>query len=141
MNERIQQYNLTHTWVISPATVNEARFTFFREGQRTFNHPQSTNLVQDSCQNVPANQCFTDPNNPALGITPGLGASHEGVPFISVAGGFVIGNNFEGELPQVGNTFHWADNLSKIVGKHSLKFGADVRRQRFDQTLFFRRQR
>ena len=137
MDERIQQYNLTHTWMVSPTTINEFRLTYFREGQGAFNHPQSTNLVQNSCKSVPANQCFTDPANPAAGITPGLGAGREGVPFILVSGGFVIGNNFEGELPQVGNTFHGADSLSKIVGKHSLKFGADVRRQRFDQTLFF----
>lgn len=137
LNERIQQYNLTHTWVISPSTLNELRFAYFREGQRTFNHPQSTHLVQDSCKTVPSDQCFSDPNEPSLGITPGLGPSREGVPFISVSGGFVIGNNFEGELPQVGNTFQWADSLSKVVGKHSFKFGADVRRQRFDQTLFF----
>ncbi len=61
----------------------------------------------------------------------------KGVPFVSVAGGFAIGNNFEGELPQVGNTFQWADNFSKVMGAHSLKFGADVRRQRFDQFLYY----
>ena len=137
LNERNQQYNLTHTWTINPSTLNEIRFAYFREGQRTFDHPQTTNLVQDSCKTVPSSQCFSDPNDPALGITPGLGPGREGVPFISVSGGFVIGNNFEGELPQVGNTFHWADSLSKVVGKHSFKFGADVRRQRFDQTLFY----
>src|SRR5262249_20328411 len=60
-----------------------------------------------------------------------------GVPNIQVNGGFIIGNNFEGELPQVGNTFQWTDNFTKIVGKHTFKFGGDVRRQRFDQFLFF----
>jgi hypothetical protein len=29
------------------------------------------------------------------------------------------------------------DNLSKVTGNHSLKFGADARRQRFDQLLYF----
>ena len=62
---------------------------------------------------------------------------HEGLPFIQLSGGFTIGNNGEGELPQVGNSFQWSDSLSKVVGKHSLKFGGDVRRQRFDQTLYF----
>ena len=134
---RYQQVNLTHTWVISPSTVNELRFAAFREAQGEFNHPQHTNLVQNSCATVPADQCFSDPSDPALGITPHLGAGHEGVPFVSVSGGFVIGNNYEGELPQIGNTFQWMDNLSKVVGNHSLKFGADVRRQRFDQLLYF----
>ncbi len=49
----------------------------------------------------------------------------------------VFGNNFEGELPQVGNVFQWTDNYSKVIGKHSLKFGGDVSRARFNQNLFF----
>jgi hypothetical protein len=136
-DNRYQQVNLTHTWVISPSTVNEFRFSAFREAQGEFNHPQHTNLVQDSCKSVPADQCFSDPNNPALGINPHLGAQHEGVPFLTVSGGFAMGNNYEGELPQIGNTFQWMDNLSKVVGNHSLKFGVDARRQRFDQLLYF----
>lgn len=134
---RNQQYNLSETWIISPAVVNEARFTYFREGQLYFNHPQRTNRVQDSCATVPADQCFNDPNNPAAGITPDLGPAHEGVPFISVAGGFAIGNGSEGELPQIGNSFHWSDSLSRVSGRHSMKFGADLRRMRFDQTLYY----
>ena len=59
------------------------------------------------------------------------------MPFISIGGGAVIGNNFEGELPQVGNTFTWADNLSWVKGNHTLKFGADVQRSLFDQTLYY----
>ncbi len=136
-NSRYQQLNLTHTWVVSSTAVNELRFATFREAQGEFNHPQHANLVQDSCATVPADQCFSDPSNPSLGITPNLGAGHEGVPFVSVSGGFVIGNNYEGELPQIGNTFQWMDNFSKVAGNHSLKFGADVRRQRFDQLLYF----
>src|SRR5437879_11685464 len=47
------------------------------------------------------------------------------------------GNNLEGEIPQVGNTFQWTDNLTKTMGNHTAKFGVDLRRQRFDQTLYF----
>ena len=136
-DQRVQQWNLSHTWTINASSVNEFRFAYFREGQLGFNHPQHTGLLQESCKTVPANQCFSDPANPKLGITPGLGKAHEGVPNIFVSGGFVIGNSYEGELPQVGNSFHWADNFSKVVGAHTLKFGADVRRQRFDQTLYY----
>ena len=134
---RAQQLNLTHTWVISPTTVNEFRATYSREGQAKLDQAVHTNLVQDSCVTVPASQCFSDPGNPSLGITPFLGSKFEGVPFITVTGGFVIGNNFEGQLPQFGNTFQWADNLSKVVGTHTLKFGGDVRRQQFNQLLYF----
>ncbi len=137
-DERVQQVNISHTWTIGSSAVNEARFTFFREGQGQFLHPQTTNLVQGSCTSaVPAGTCFSDPNNTAIGIHPGLGASREGVPFVSVSGGFSFGNNFEGELPQVGNTFQWSDNFSKVIGTHSIKFGGDFRYQKFDQTLYF----
>ena len=136
-DERVQQVNISHTWTIGSTAVNEARFTFFREGQGTFLHPQTTGLVQDSCKTVATADCFADPENPDLGIHPGLGASREGVPFISVSGGFSFGNNFEGELPQTGNTFQWSDNFSKTIGHHDIKFGGDFRYQQFNQTLYF----
>jgi hypothetical protein len=143
---RFQQWNLSHTWTIGSSTVNEARFTYFREGQKTFDHP--VNLSGDgtahtTCPGIAAANCFqggTLPNGnampPSAGITTTI-PGHAGLPDISVAGGFTIGNNFEGELPQVGNAFQWTDNLSHIMGKHSLKFGGDVSRDRFDQNLFF----
>jgi hypothetical protein len=134
---RIQQWNLSHTWTIGSTEVNEFRFNYFREGQKNLDHPLHVqNTVQDSCKTVPADMCFSDPSNPQAGITTNI-PGHAGVPYINVSGGFVIGNNFEGELPQVGNSFQWVDNFTKTVGKHTIKFGIDVRRQRFDQFLFF----
>jgi hypothetical protein len=143
---RFQQWNVSHTWTLGGAAVNEARFTYFREGQKQLDHP--TNVSSDGtahtlCQKtgvfpiVPVPICFQDPAFPtSAGVTTKL-PGHAGMPDITVNGGFTIGNNFEGELPQVGNAFEWSDNYSKIIGKHTLKFGADVSRQRFDQTLFF----
>lgn len=77
------------------------------------------------------------PEQSSLGITPDLGKNFEGVPSISVSGAFTIGNNFEGQLPQFGNTFQVSDNISRVVGSHTLKFGADIRRQQFNQLLYF----
>ncbi|HEV2697898.1 MAG TPA: carboxypeptidase-like regulatory domain-containing protein, partial [Terriglobales bacterium] len=146
-NDRYQQWNISHTWTISNTTVNEFRFNYNREGQGTFQHPVFTTTVQNSCPAAPAwllqafpsgVPCFTDGTQAnSLGIHPNVGPQHEGLPFIQVSGGFTIGNNGEGELPQVGNSFQWSDSVSKIVGKHSIKFGGDVRRQRFDQLLYF----
>jgi len=145
---RYQQINLSHTWTLSNTTVNEARAVYMREGQRTLNHPQRTNRVIDSCTPAAAVFCFTGTSDSSavnalpgagtkFGITPGLGATREGVPDISVSGGFVIGNNFEGELPQVGNSFQFTDSMTLVKGRHTIKFGADVRRMRFDQFLYF----
>jgi hypothetical protein len=136
-DERIQQLNLSHTWTLGATSVNEVRFTFFREGQGTFLHPQHTSLVQDSCKTVAAADCFADPNNPDLGIHPNLGASREGVPYVNISGGFSLGNNFEGELPQHGNTYQISDSFGKVIGNHSIKFGGDFRDQQFDQRLYF----
>jgi hypothetical protein len=148
---RTQQINISHTWTLGSTAVNEARFSYFREGQQKFNAPLVNSLVQNSCGSAAAAICFTGTTdtplidgsgapvgtNPDYGIHPGLGASKEGLPFISVDGGFSLGNNFEGQLPQVGNTFQWSDNISKIIGNHSLKFGGDIRYQKFDQTLYY----
>ncbi len=135
---RGQQWNISHTWTLGSTAVNEARFSYFREGQGNLNHPINTlPTVQDSCgAAVPATNCFTSPSNPLLGITTDL-PGHTGVPFINVAGGFAIGNNFEGELPQVGNSFQWTDTFTKTYSKHTLKFGGDVRRAQFNQFLYY----
>jgi Carboxypeptidase regulatory-like domain len=149
---RNQQINLSDTWTLSATTQNEARITYYREGQLTFLAFQRTGAVTDSCTGAAANYCFNgnpdtslidDNGNPIatpnakLGITPGLPPSREGVPYIDISGGFTIGNDSEGSLPQVGNTYSLTDNFSKVIGQHSLKFGGDFRIQHFDQTLYY----
>jgi hypothetical protein len=151
-NNRFQQWNLSHTWTISNALVNEARFTYMREGQLGFLKPQTTNAVTDSCSGAAAAFCFTGtsdspPVNALLasfgipagkgGITPGLPSTQTGVPYVNISGGAAFGNNWEGVLPQVGNSFQWSDSLTWVKGNHTFKFGTDVRRARFDQYYYF----
>jgi hypothetical protein len=153
VGSRYQQFNPSHTWTITNNLINEFRFTYMREGQLTFQHPQRTNSVQASCSSAAAQAvCFNGTSDSSAinafvttqgidptkaGITTGLPANRTGVPFISVAGGFAIGNGWEGELPQVGNSFMWTDSLTWVKSNHTMKFGADVRRSRFDQTLYY----
>ncbi len=147
IKQRNQQYNLSHAWTISNSLVNEARFTYMREAQGTFGHSQHTDLVTNSCVSPAAQKaCFNGHSDSSaieglgltrLGIRPGLGPNREGVPDVSVSGGFTIGNNFEGEIPQAGNSFQWTDSITKVRGNHTFKFGAEARRMRFDQHLFF----
>lgn len=162
---RTQQLNATHTWTIGASSVNEFRFSYFREGQGKFDTPTNTSLVQNSCGKGSASAfCFTGandaplvdssgncissgappsgtppacPTNGDFGIHPNLGASKEGLPYISVGGGLSLGNNSEGQLPQTGNTYQFADNFSKLVGTHSFKFGGDIRYQMFNQFLYY----
>jgi Carboxypeptidase regulatory-like domain len=160
----VQQINASHTWTIGSTAVNEFRFTLFREAEPQFYTPTKTNLVTASCGSaIPASECFggtsdtalvdangnplgtaATPNTPVCpgqfgcGIHPGLGSQFEGVPFVTLNGTTgLLGNNFEGQLPQTGNTFQFSDNFSKIIGNHSLKFGGDARYQKFDQTVYF----
>lgn len=134
---RNQQVNLSDTWVLSPAMINEARFAYYREGEAELNAPERTNLVQNSCRTVPASQCFSDPQNPGLGITPGIAPNLGGVPYITLAGSSTIGNNIQGQVPQAANTFQWTDTLTKVTGNHTLKFGTDIRRYQFNQLALF----
>jgi hypothetical protein len=155
----VQQINASHTWTIGSTAVNELRFTLFREAEPQFYTPTVTNAVTASCGTDPkaAPFCFTGtsdttlvansgtalgatPNCPGFGcgIHPGLGPKLEGVPFVTIGGTQgLFGNNFEGQLPQTGNTFQFTDNYSKIVGNHSFKFGGDIRYQKFDQQVYF----
>jgi carboxypeptidase family protein len=134
---RFQQLNLSHSWTITAKTINEARFVYYRSGQGKLLSPVRTNLVQDSCAAVPADQCFSDPSNPALGISPAYGASHEGVPFVTLYGGFAYGNNQSGNFSQTGNVYQGLDTYSRILGRHTLKVGFDIRNQRMDQFYFY----
>lgn len=150
-NFRDQQWNLAHTWTVNNALVNEAHFTYMREGELGYLQNQSTGAVASSCTSAAAAPfCFTGVSdssaingNPALangaslGITTGLPANLTGVPFVNISGGAEFGNNFEGFLPQVGNSFQWNDNLSWVKGNHTFKFGLDLRRYRFDQFYYF----
>ena len=141
--ERIQQWNITHTWSLTNSTVNEFRFNYNREGQETFQKPQNTELIQNSCPPPPSwltapVPCFYgDVSTNTYGIHPYLSASQEGLPFIGISGGFSIGNNSEGQLPQVGNSFQWSDNLTRVSGNHTMKFGVDLQRNQFNQFYYY----
>jgi outer membrane receptor protein involved in Fe transport len=52
-----------------------------------------------------------------------LSPSTEGVESVGF-NSFTIGTNTN-ELNQVGNTFQWLDNFSKVIGTHTLKFGGE----------------
>jgi hypothetical protein len=149
---RFQQWNFTHTWTLNSSTVNEAHFTYMREGELGFLKSQTSGAVTSSCSSSVSQYCFTGTSESSAinsliqgsgvaagkaGITPGLPANLTGVPYVGIGGGAEFGNNWEGVLPQVGNSFQWSDSLTWVKGNHTYKFGADVRRARFDQYYYF----
>jgi len=134
---RYQQVNVSHSWTITAKAVNEARFVYYREGEGNLLSPANTHLVQDSCKQVEASNCFNDPASPQLGIVPGYGAKYEGVPLVSLAGGFAFGNNSNGSFSQVGNVYEAHDTYTWIAGAHTFKFGGDARNERLHQLYLY----
>jgi hypothetical protein len=115
-NGRAQLFTLALTKTIGSNTVNEACFSYMRD----------FNVIGKPAGGVGpslASQGFTecdgkDPN--CLGIVP-LNKSIEGVENVAF-NDFTIGVDVTGER-QVNNTFQWSDNLSKVIGHHTLKLG------------------
>jgi hypothetical protein len=107
--EHWQQYIADWNHTFNGNTLNEARIGYTR-----FNF-----------KNVfPANP--TDPSSVGFAINPQqLGV---GLPVVSIAGLFSLGFTANGPQPRLDQTYDFTDNFSKVVGKHALKFGFDMRR-------------
>jgi hypothetical protein len=114
------------TSVFRPTLINDFRFgyTYYlgtKEGQNIHSH-------------------FLE----SLGITRAPGATNDGIPAIDVPGYADMGDSdiFQPEIRK-NNTFQFTDNVAWVRGRHTWKFGADVRRYRlfylvedFGQGLF-----
>ncbi len=115
--------------IFSAALVNEFRFGYVR-------HNGSINGTgQDGA-------AFAQKNNMALFPAPVLGFPNIAFNYSGQLSGTSQFSSWGGGDPNlnVENRFQWSDNVSWIRGRHAFKFGADVRRQRFDMvkgTPFF----
>jgi hypothetical protein len=110
---RAQQGVLSNVKVLGPSAVNEARLSFTRMATVT-NKPTAGRDVKLSDLGFIANT--------GLGIFPY--PQFEGVPQL-LFNNFAVGNNAVRTQPN--NTWHAAENFSKIFGRHTLKFGGDFR--------------
>ena len=118
--------------IFGPSLVNEFRFGYVR-------HNGSINGTgQDGA-------AFAQKNNLALFPSPVLGFPSIVFNYSGQLSGTSEFSGWGGGDPNLNieNRFQWSDNLSWTRGRHALKFGADVRRQRFDMvkgTPFFGQQ-
>lgn len=116
--QKAYQANVSNTHVFSGTTVNEARVNYTR-----------STIFQ------------THPSGPGLGslgsfgwITTGLGLlaavpEVEGVPSLSIGGSYSLAMGVVSTaINQVSNSYQIADVFSKILGRHSLKFGGEARK-------------
>ncbi len=116
-----KQWELSNTRVISPTQVNQALF-----GVNDFHNISGTQLggkvdVVDQL-GIPG---LTAPNSLSWGI-PNVGFNN-GAPY----SGF--GNATSAPFVTADAAFQWADNYSWTRGKHSLRFGGEVRRDRYNE--------
>jgi Carboxypeptidase regulatory-like domain len=117
---RTQHYTVAWSHSFSTSTVNEARMGYNR---------LNFIAVEPVTPVLPSSVGFA-------GINPQSTAG-AGVPLISVTGLFTLGFSNNGPQPRIDQTYHFTDNFSKVVGRHSLKFGFEMRRSRVDNPFFF----
>jgi hypothetical protein len=115
-----QQAMISNTRVLSPATVNEFRFGYNR-------------LIDETLQD----NAFVNNVVGQIGGIPGIAAPTPiiwGIPSIGIAGFSGFGDL--ASAPYLGHTniFEWIDNFSINRGKHSIRFGGEIRRDQYNQS-------
>jgi hypothetical protein len=107
---------LSETHQFGPATVNDFRVGFFRNVFLT---------------DQPLNR--TSPRALGFNYDSTLAAA-QGPPFLIVSGYANVGDPITGPRDTAQNTYEVHEALSRITGRHSLKFGADFRRNQINMT-------
>jgi hypothetical protein len=116
---RAQQVQLSNTALLNPSTVNEVRLNYTRIGLLRNKPVGGLGKIEDFGY-------FRGDATHPLGVIP-TNSKFEGVAPVSFG---QMGSAFglpDGTTGQYNNTYQIADNFSKIIGKHTLKFGGDIR--------------
>ena len=113
-----QQVVLDYIWLVTPTMVNEARTSFTRVRGGIFQQNEGNDI------------------STKLGIA---GTSRNpqdfGVPIVTATGYDRLGEATNLPQDRHDNTFEWADSLSKTSGRHTSKFGFEIRR--FGENFLF----
>ena len=128
---RAQLFTFSVNKVLSSASLNEFQVSFTRNSAR-FNKPQG------GLGHTLVSLGFTAPEGSGAGFNGGIAPINpaiEGVPNIAF-------NNFSLGVPadtngQFNNTYQIQDNFSKVVGTHTLKFGASFHYDQINERNFF----
>lgn len=114
----VEQYVGSNTRVLSPSIVNETRFGYTR-----FYNSIGRALAFN--RNVVSE----------IGI-PGLSAGQPvqwGIPNVSIINYSSIGDDTEGPYENKNNSLQFVNNTSIIRGKHTFRFGGEIRRDQYNQ--------
>lgn len=101
-------FSAAYTHTFSPTMLNDLRAGYYRFNYAAV-YPQ--NLVQ--------------PSSLGFNITP-QSSTGAGVPVMNILNGPIFGFSNDGPQPRKDENYDFNDNFTKIVGGHSLKFGAHV---------------
>lgn len=114
---KVRQAMVSNTRIVSTATVNEARLAYNQFNNDLVSYFANKRDVQSDLK-IPG---LFSPSPLAYGV-----------PQATLGGGL---NSFGGVTPWVTRnaTFQFTDNFSIIRGRHSIKFGGEVRRDRYNQ--------
>jgi hypothetical protein len=116
---RVHQAMVSHTGVLSPAAVNEMRFGYTKFFN-SFGHELA--FVRDVVSEL---------SIPGVPLLPAIAW---GIPEIRVAGFGYFGNLAEGPYVNDNNILQWRDDFSWVRGRHSFRFGAEVRRDGYNHS-------
>lgn len=114
--QRAQQAVLSNTKIFGPTTVNEARLSFTRSAVTTDQPTAGFGKLSDLG--------FVTGTG-TLGIIPSGPQGYEGLPPLSFIN-FNIGSPTLTTF-QPNNTWHFSDSVSKVTGRHTIKFGGEFR--------------
>ncbi len=118
LNEQpINQIVLSETHIFSPSTFNEARIGWSRLNLRSFN-PNFGRNVSDEI-GVPGANVAGDE------LTSGL-------TIFGITGLQGLGDNGFSPAIVVSDNLQWNDNVTHITGKHTIKFGGEIQRRRYN---------
>jgi outer membrane receptor protein involved in Fe transport len=106
----LQDVMFGDTFMFSSNAINQARFSF----NRIYANPQVTSGRQTSEYGINL------PNTNPLAV---------GLPFMTIAGFFSLGDPQQPFVERVNNVFQFTDDFTYLSGRHSWKFGLDVRRE------------
>src|SRR5580704_3311516 len=112
--DRAQNFVTQETHIFSPTTIGVARFSFLRNTfllDEHLNHESPSDLGFQYAPTLP---------------------SAAGPPFIQVGGYASVGDPITGPRNTFQNTFDLSGSLSKIYGRHELKFGGGYRRDQIN---------
>src|SRR5579864_7075 len=115
-------YGDTAAWnhTFSATMLNEARFAYLRTTYQAVLPAQTVN---------PSTYGFT-------GITSSQNPKASQLPIMAVAGRFSLGFSADGPQPRVQNTYQVVDNLSKVWGHHTFKFGFNMDRLEINNPFY-----